>query len=84
MNLWSVSGLIFLLNLPFGYWRAGLKRYSLLWFLAIHIPVPLAVGLRFLAGLGWRLSSLPYFVGAFFLGQLLGGMVKKVFQKTAE
>ncbi len=75
---WVLALLVVLLNLPFGYWRAGTRRYSIPWFLAIHIPVPLAVGLRMQAGMTWQLSTLPVFVGAFFLGQFLGGRVRRV------
>jgi hypothetical protein len=73
--IWLVAGLIGLVNLPFGYWRAGLKRYSFLWLVAIHAPVPIAVGLRFAIGLGFDWKTLPLFVAAFFLGQLLGALI---------
>jgi len=64
---------VFVLNLPFGFWRAGTKRFTLPWFLAIHVPVPLAVALRIVAGVGLRLGTLPLFVGAFVAGQYVGG-----------
>lgn len=67
---------IFLMNLPFGYWRVRTRKFTLPWFLAIHLPVPVAIGVRILAGVGWRLSSLPVFVGAFVAGQLLGGRLR--------
>jgi hypothetical protein len=38
--------------------------------------VSLRDGLRMAAGLGWRLSMLPVFVGAFFAGQFLGGKLR--------
>jgi hypothetical protein len=70
------AGGILLLNLPFGYWRAGLRKLSLLWFLAIHLPVPLAIGLRWALGLPFRLATLPLFVAAFFGGQFLGARLR--------
>ncbi len=75
---WMVAGLIFVVNLPFGYWRAGVKKFSLPWFGAIHIPVAFAIAIRLLAGLGFRLALLPVFVGAFFFGQLAGGRVRRL------
>lgn len=72
----SVAAAILLLNLPFGWWRAGTRKLSLPWFLAVHLPVPLAIGLRFAAGLGFRLATLPLFVAAFFGGQFLGGRLR--------
>lgn len=75
--VWGLAFLILALNLPFGFWRAGTRRFSVPWFLAVHVPVPLAVGLRVSAGMGWRLATLPVFVGAFFAGQFLGGRVRR-------
>lgn len=76
-GVWSVAGAILVLNLPFGFWRAGTRKFSVPWFLAVHVPVPLAVGLRIVVGLGWRLATLPVFVGAFFAGQFLGGRLRR-------
>lgn len=73
MNLWSVAALVSVLNLPFGYWRSGVTRYSRPWFLAVHIPVPFVVALRILSGLGWHFITFPVMIGAFFTGQYLGG-----------
>jgi hypothetical protein len=73
----GVAGLVLLLNLPFGYWRSGCKRFSLPWFLAVHASVPLIVGLRLLSGIGWRLATLPLFVGAYAAGQFLGGKARQ-------
>jgi len=77
LALWAVAVAVFLVNLPFGFWRAGVRRFTLPWFVAIHAPVPLAVGLRVLAGVGWQPSSLPAMVGAFLLGQFLGGRLRR-------
>lgn len=71
-----VAALVLIENLPFGFWRAGLKKFSPRWFVAVHAPVPIAIGLRLLVGVGWRLSTLPLFVGSFFAGQLVGGRLR--------
>ena len=76
MSLWTVALLVFLLNLPFGYWRASSKKFSRQWMLAVHLPVPLVVALRIYSGLGWKLMSFPVLVAAFFLGQFVGGKVR--------
>ncbi len=78
MDLAQLAVIVFLMNIPFGYWRAHVKRASKQWFLAIHIPVILVIALRFLSGLGWALITFPVLVGAFFLGQLSGGMVYRL------
>lgn len=80
MSLWTVALLVFLINLPFGYWRASVRKHSPQWFLAVHIPVPLVIALRIFSGLGWKLISFPVLVGAFFLGQFVGGRVRNIIQ----
>ena len=68
----GIAFLIFVMNLPFGAWRARLRKLSPAWFVAIHLPVVLAIGMRILIGVPFRLVTLPLYVAAFFLGQLTG------------
>lgn len=70
-----------MLNLPFGFWRAGVEKFSTRWFLAVHIPVPLVVAARFITGVGWSFPSLPLVLAAFFGGQFLGGAVHGVYRR---
>ncbi len=74
--IWIIAAAIVVLNLPFGFWRAGVRKFSWQWFVAVHVPVPLAIGLRLASGLGWHLATLPLFVAAFFGGQFLGGRLR--------
>ena len=60
-----------LLNLPFGYARAKTKKYSLRWFLYIHLPIPLIFIARTLSHLD--IKYIPIFVFAAVIGQILGG-----------
>jgi hypothetical protein len=75
---------VFLINLPFGYWRSQVRRFSLRWILAVHAPVPLVVACRFLLGLGWHLITFPVLIGAFFAGQLAGAKLKKKGDRKTE
>ena len=77
MSLVLALGLVFAANLPFGFWRAGLRKRSLPWLVAIHAPIPLVWLIRDLLGLEWQLATLPMFVLAFFLGQWLGGRLRR-------
>jgi hypothetical protein len=81
MRLLIVAAAVFLINLPFGYWRAQTPTRSRRWFLAIHLPVPFVIALRFLSGLGWQLATFPVLVGAFFLGQFIGGRLTRLFTR---
>lgn len=76
MRLALVVLAVFTLNVPFGYWRAGTRKFSWQWILAIHLPVPLVIALRILSGLGFQLWSFPIMVAAFFLGQYCGARMR--------
>ena len=77
LRLAEVAVAVLVINLPFGYWRAGVGRLTLPWFLAVHAPVPLVVGLRLVSGLGWHLFSVPVLASAFLIGQVLGGKIRR-------
>lgn len=72
-DLGGVALIVGLINIPFGYWRDATRRFSVAWFLAVHGPVPLVIGLRLAFGLGWEFSTFPVLIGAYLLGQFLGG-----------
>jgi hypothetical protein len=72
----GIALLIFVMNLPFGAWRARLRKLSPAWFVAIHLPVVLAIAMRILIGVPFRLITLPLYVLAFFLGQLAGARMR--------
>ncbi len=72
MRLWVVAAVVFVLNMPFGYWRANCVKFSRQWFLAVHLPVPAIIALRIFASLGWHFITFPVLIGAFFVGQMTG------------
>lgn len=76
MTEWTAYALAiggtFLVNLPCGWWRAALRKFSPAWFVAIHAPVPVVIALRYALGLPFRWSMLPLFVAAYFGGQFVG------------
>ncbi|MDH3292546.1 MAG: hypothetical protein OEO20_10925 [Gemmatimonadota bacterium] len=76
-RLMQVAIAVAVVNVPFGYWRAGARRFSQSWFIAVHTPVPIVVVMRLVAGIAWRLANLPLLMGAFVSGQLLGGALRR-------
>ncbi|WP_205664589.1 hypothetical protein [Ammonifex thiophilus] len=78
MPILKLAVLVLLLNLPFGYWRASVPKFSWQWFAAVHLPVPAVVWLRFTSGLGWSWFTFPPLVLAFFTGQFAGGWLRRV------
>lgn len=61
----------FICNLPLGRWRTTVKKFSLNWFLAVHLSIPLIIFLRLKLGLSaW---DIPLNLAAAVAGQYLGG-----------
>jgi hypothetical protein len=79
LKLLLIAGcFVFFINLPFGYWRSRVRKFSGQWVLAIHLPVPLVVACRLFLGLGWHFITFPILVGAFFVGQFIGGKLPRL------
>lgn len=77
MRIAIVAILVALLNIPFGYWRTHVKKFSFQWFLAVHIPVPFIVALRIYSDIGFAWYTYIFLVGAFFGGQRIGQFIYK-------
>ena len=81
MKLFEVGLFVFLFNIPFGYWRSNVKKFSLQWILAIHLPVPFVVAIRFISGIGFAFITYPVLVTAFFAGQFAGAKLQLWWKK---
>lgn len=68
------------LNLPFGFYRPGVRKYSWRWFLAIHLPIPLLLVTRLALGVGWHI--IPFVFACALLGQLAGGLLRRELTDT--
>ena len=60
-----------LLNIPFGYMRSKSKKFSIQWILYIHLPVPLIIYMRHMAGISYYF--IPLMLAAAVFGQFTGG-----------
>jgi hypothetical protein len=69
-----LSAFTLLINLPFGYARAKSKRYSLRWFIYIHVPIPIIFIARTISHIEFK--YIPFIAFAAILGQLLGGKLE--------
>jgi len=59
------------MNLPLGYAREGFRKFSLGWFVCVHLSVPVIAYLRLSNHVtGW---AIPAFVACAVLGQIAGG-----------
>ncbi len=65
----------FLLNIPFGAWRARTRKFSVAWAVAIHGPIPMIIPIRLLLDLSyWYIIGSVIFALA---GQIVGGKLFK-------
>lgn len=65
-----VLAAVIVVTLPFGFYRAHTDKFSLRWFLAIHVPVIFVFLIRFGSHLSYAFIPLTFV--AFTAAQLLG------------
>ena len=67
-----ISLLLFALfsNIPLGYLRMGSPKYSLRWFVYIHLSVPFIIGLRIANNISWQM--IPFSIALAVAGQMIG------------
>jgi hypothetical protein len=65
-----------LINVPFGYWRSGVRKFSRPWFLHVHGSIPLVVALRLMAGIHWTIVVGLMLASSYFLGQTIGARLR--------
>jgi hypothetical protein len=75
INLLLVTLAVIVINIPFGFWRRSVKKFSLKWFLSVHLPVPAIILLRIYGEIGFEFHTYVFLVSAFFLGQKLGAII---------
>lgn len=69
----AVTIITLVINLPFGYFRGNARKFSLKWFLYIHLPIPAIFVIRTFVGLGAK--TIPVIVIGAIIGQIIGGRV---------
>jgi len=67
----ALTAFTLLINLPFGYLRGRSRKFSFQWILYIHLPVPLIIILRQMAGISYLF--IPLMLAAAVTGQFAGG-----------
>ena len=66
----SMLAFAILCNIPLGYLRMGSPKYSLRWFVYIHLSVPFIIGLRITNNISWQV--IPFSIGLAVAGQMIG------------
>jgi len=73
-----LSGLLvfsFGVNLPLGYMREASRKFSLRWFVLVHLSIPFIIVLRLMLGFGWQI--IPFTLACAVGGQLVGGRIRR-------
>jgi len=71
-----IGGAAFTVNIPLGYAREGFRRFSVGWFVCVHLSVPLIAWLRLVNHVSaW---GIPAFVACAVVGQIAGGKLRRI------
>jgi hypothetical protein len=73
ISLIQLMLIVFLINIPFGYWRSKSDRFSRKWMMAVHLPVPFVFLIRIISGFSWTI--IPLLMISFATGQFVGGKI---------
>ncbi|HXC92619.1 MAG TPA: hypothetical protein VN652_01325 [Geobacteraceae bacterium] len=63
------------INIPLGYVRQGVAKFSFAWYFYVHISIPLIIYLRIKSGYSWKF--IPLTIAGAVLGQIIGGRARK-------
>ena len=62
-------------NVPLGYLRETSRKFSLHWFVLIHLSIPFIIALRSMFGFDWHVIPLTLFCAV--AGQLAGSRIRR-------
>lgn len=65
----------FTVNIPLGYIRETSRKFSLRWFVLVHISIPFIIALRVIQGFSWQI--IPLTLGCAIAGQIIGGQLRR-------
>ena len=62
-------------NVPLGYLREASRKFSVRWFVFVHLSIPFIIFMRLHDGFGW--SVVPFTLACAVLGQIVGGRLQR-------
>jgi hypothetical protein len=71
----TLLAITFVATLPFGAWRAKCMKFTVKWWLAIHLIIPLIFLMRRWGGFSYW--YIPLFLASTVLGQIVGGRINQ-------
>jgi len=84
-SIFSIVGLVtfaLLISIPCGYARQNYAKFSPMWWILIHLPIPIIIFLRIKAGLNWHF--IPLTLGSSVAGQFIGGALHRRRKQNAK
>jgi hypothetical protein len=63
------------INIPLGFVRQGVEKFSFAWYFYVHISIPLIIYLRVKSGYSWKF--IPLTIAGAVIGQIIGGRARK-------
>lgn len=76
-RLIAVALATLLINIPMGYWRESVRKFSPAWFVAVHAAVPLVVLMRHESHIGFAWWTYPPMIVCYFGGQFIGARYRR-------
>ena len=79
----ALASLLFLAlfgNIPLGYLRMGVPKYTLHWFIYIHLSVPFIIWLRVANNIHWH--AVPFSIFLAVIGQMIGTRIYRRSHRT--
>ena len=73
--LFGLIALAIFVNIPLGYLRQAVQKFSFAWYFYVHISIPLIVYLRIKSGYSWKF--IPLTIGGAVIGQIVGAMIRR-------
>jgi hypothetical protein len=77
LRLIAVALATLMINIPMGYWRESVRKFSPAWFVAVHAAVPLVVLMRHKSHIGFAWWTYPPMILCYFGGQFIGSRYRR-------
>ncbi len=73
--LFGLIALTIIVNIPLGFLRQAVEKFSFAWYFYVHISIPLIIYLRIKSGYSWKF--IPITLAGAVIGQIIGGRIRR-------
>jgi uncharacterized membrane protein len=73
--LFGLITLTIIVNIPLGFLRQAVEKFSFAWYFYVHISIPLVIYLRIKSGYSWKF--IPLTLAGAVIGQIIGGRIRR-------